>query len=165
LAVYRGRGPGGWGHINIVVDKHGATIGGNESNSVKRSTTYARRAAKFMRPKQLASGGIWWQDEQFNSPRTTPPLTELLRELDTPPDATGAWRRPGWTGVYSGAGRPEAVSTPAQQARLDRLIAAVESGRARPGHTIAVREVRDGRDTARRVVTSLRDYEVLHPAL
>src|SRR5690606_33002686 len=72
LAVYRGRGPGGWGHINIVVDKHGATIGGNESNSVKRSTTYARRAAKFMRPKQLASGGIWWQDEQFNSPRTTP---------------------------------------------------------------------------------------------
>lgn len=165
LAVYRGRGPGGWGHINIVVDKHGATIGGNESNSVKRSTTYARRAAKFMRPKQLASGGIWWQDEQFNSPRTTPPLTELLRELDTTTYDKGGWLKPGLTAVYNGTGRPEAVYTAAQQARLDRLIAAVETGRARPGHTINIREVRDGRDTARRVVTSLRDYEVLHPAL
>lgn len=164
LAVYRGRGPGGWGHINIIVDDNGATIGGNESNSVKRSTTYAQRAAKFMRPKAMESGGIWWQDEQFNSRRTTPPLTELLRALDATTYDRGGWLKPGLTAVYNGTGRPEAVYTAAQQQRLERLISAVEAGQARAGHTFHIHGD-EPRRTADRVVTALRDYEVLHPAL
>ena len=159
LAVYRGRGPGGWGHINIY-GGDGVTIGGNESNSVKRSTTYASRATKFMRPRKMKSGGIWWQDTEFNTTRTTPAFTELLRALDA--DARvydrGGWLQPGLSMVYNGTRAPEAVLTDRQ---WRTLTAAARQQRS--GHQITVIGASEPRRTADRLVTALRDYEVLHP--
>ncbi|GCD99864.1 CHAP domain-containing protein [Embleya hyalina] len=60
LAMYRGSGPGSWGHINLVEENRGGlltTIGGNEGPVVKRSVGYGNRADLFARPnaKTLAA--------------------------------------------------------------------------------------------------------------
>lgn len=89
LAVYRGSGPGAWGHINIVTDpRTGESIGGNESNRIRKQYGYYNRAAKLMRPG-LAQGGIpaeamrnvLGQDYDTNSRATTPLATQFYRVL------------------------------------------------------------------------------------
>jgi TP901 family phage tail tape measure protein len=164
LAVYSGSGPGGWQHINIVVDKNGATVGGNESNSVKYSTGYAARAAKFMRPKAFADGGLWWQDTEFNTPATTAPLTRTLQAFDTMPTLydSGGWLMPGVQLVANQTGRPEPVLT-------DRQWADIRSNREnrrreRPNQTFHITETRNPRVTARKVLTAQADADALHPA-
>ncbi|WP_160051297.1 phage tail tape measure protein [Nocardiopsis sp. FR26] len=165
LAVYRGKGPGNWGHINIVVDKHGGTIGGNESNSVKFSSGYSARATKFMRPKALAmaTGGIWDQDQAFNTTATTPPLTRMLRALDAVPTLydRGGWLMPGLQLVANQTGRPEPVLTDRQWA--DIRSAREERRRERPTQTFNIHESRNPRVTARKVVTAQSDWDALHP--
>lgn len=164
LAVYRGRGPGNWGHINIYAGD-GVTYGGNESNGVRRHTGYANRAAKFMRPK-FARGGILemqhilGQNYRENRASQTPMLTAALRDsMGMRMYDQGGWLMPGAQAVVNATGRPEAVLTPDQSDALVRM-----SRRApREGHTFHVHGGRDARGTARATVNALRDYETLHP--
>ncbi|MFE7462248.1 phage tail tape measure protein [Nocardiopsis terrae] len=167
LAVYPGKGPGGWQHINVIVDDQGGTVGGNESNSVKFSTGYSSRAAKFMRPKNMATGGLWWQDEAFNSPRTTPPLTRTLQAFDELPTTptlydSGGWLMPGLQLVANQTGRPEPVLTDRQWD--DLRTHREERRRERPNQTFNVYETRNPRVTARKVMTAQSDWDALHPA-
>lgn len=161
LAVYRGKGPGNWGHINIIADENGGTVGGNESNGVRFYSNYSARAAKFMRPK-FASGGIWNQNIAETSDALTHPLTRMLRAGE---DAnlydSGGWLMPGWNAVQNATGRPEAVLTPSQSDALVRI--ASQRGRGSEGHTFNIHETRSARVTAKATTTALRDYEALHP--
>ncbi|MEU3351298.1 CHAP domain-containing protein [Streptomyces sp. NPDC037389] len=59
LMVYRGFGPGDWGHINIVTGRQGTqleTVGGNESRSLRRQLGYGNRADGALRPRGGAPG-------------------------------------------------------------------------------------------------------------
>ncbi|WP_194963246.1 lysozyme family protein, partial [Streptomyces eurocidicus] len=59
LMVYRGYGPGDWGHIDIATGKQGSTletVGGNESRSVRRQLGYGNRADGALRPRGGAPG-------------------------------------------------------------------------------------------------------------
>ncbi|MFI1796355.1 CHAP domain-containing protein [Streptomyces sp. NPDC020379] len=59
LMVYRGYGPGDWGHINIVTGRQGdqlETVGGNESRSLRRQLGYGNRADGALRPRGAAPG-------------------------------------------------------------------------------------------------------------
>lgn len=165
LAVYSGKGPGGWQHINVIVDDKGSTIGGNESNAVRFSSGYSSRAAKFMRPKAFADGGLWWQDTDFNTAATTPPLTRLLQGLDTVPTLydSGGWLMPGLQLVANQTGRPEPVLTDRQWADL-RAAREEGRGRERPSQTFHITETGDPRITARKVMTAQSDWDALHPA-
>lgn len=190
LAVYRGKGPGNWGHINIY-EGDGKTIGGNESNSVKRSYTYASRAAKFMRPKAMATGGIWWQDQDFNRDSTTPPLTKLLRAVDQLPayssggiPPVGRWSLVGERGPeLVRFGSPARVFSSTESERI--LDAALVSGRAAPAvsdqqwrdvhrrdaagrrgertQVFNVYETRNPRKTARQIMAEQHKVDALLP--
>src|SRR5690606_37778525 len=99
------------------------TIGGNESNSVRRQSGYINSASSIRRP-QFARGGIvgrmlpalLGQDLRENSRRTTPVATQLLRAVAGQPMLydQGGWLPPGITTVLNATGRPEAVLTEAQ---------------------------------------------------
>ncbi|MEU1353886.1 hypothetical protein ABZ410_08270 [Streptomyces cinnamoneus] len=59
LMVYRGFGPGSWGHINIATRRQGdelETVGGNESGAIRRQLGYGNRADAALRPKGGAPG-------------------------------------------------------------------------------------------------------------
>ncbi|WP_229347956.1 CHAP domain-containing protein [Streptomyces sp. UNOB3_S3] len=59
LMVYRGFGPGDWGHINVVTGKQSGqleTVGGNESRSLRRQLGYGNRADGALRPRGGAPG-------------------------------------------------------------------------------------------------------------
>ncbi|MER5441123.1 transglycosylase SLT domain-containing protein [Streptomyces sp. NPDC002790] len=59
LMVYKGYGPGNWGHINIATGKQGKsleTVGGNESRSIRRQLGYGDRADGALRPRGGAPG-------------------------------------------------------------------------------------------------------------
>ncbi|MGI5531521.1 hypothetical protein ACQEVX_30335 [Streptomyces syringium] len=59
LMVYRGYGPGDWGHIDIATGKQGSTletVGGNESRSIRRQLGYGNRADGALRPRGGAPG-------------------------------------------------------------------------------------------------------------
>ncbi|MEV0497424.1 hypothetical protein AB0I84_07500 [Streptomyces spectabilis] len=59
LMVYKGYGPGNWGHINIATGKQGSsleTVGGNESRSIRRQLGYGNRADAALRPRGGAPG-------------------------------------------------------------------------------------------------------------
>ncbi|UFQ16415.1 MULTISPECIES: CHAP domain-containing protein [Streptomyces] len=59
LMVYKGYGPGAWGHINIATGKQGKsleTVGGNESRSIRRQLGYGDRADGALRPRGGAPG-------------------------------------------------------------------------------------------------------------
>src|SRR5690606_28423078 len=119
VALYRGDS----GHINIYTGKGAVTIGGNESNSVRRQSGYINSASSIRRP-QFARGGIvgrmlpalLGQDLRENSRRTTPFATQLLRAVAGQPMLydQGGWLPPGITTVLNATGRPEAVLTEAQ---------------------------------------------------
>jgi phage-related protein len=119
VALYRGDS----GHINIYTGKGAVTIGGNESNSVRRQSGYINSASSIRRP-QFARGGIvgrmlpalLGQDLRENSRRTTPVATQLLRAVAGQPMLydQGGWLPPGITTVLNATGRPEAVLTEAQ---------------------------------------------------
>ncbi|WP_435111870.1 hypothetical protein [Nocardiopsis synnemataformans] len=81
LATYRGNG-----HINIVSDAaRKQTIGGNESNRVRKQTGYMNSATAILRSKWngYARGGVLGildQDRRENALAHTPGLTRALRE-------------------------------------------------------------------------------------
>src|SRR5690606_33843663 len=87
VALYRGDS----GHINIYTGKGAVTIGGNESNSVRRQSGYINSAPSIRRP-QFARGGIvgrmlpalLCQDLRVNSRRITPSATQLHRDVTGP---------------------------------------------------------------------------------
>ncbi|QVJ00322.1 phage tail tape measure protein [Nocardiopsis eucommiae] len=192
LAVYSGKGPGGWQHINVIVDDNGGTIGGNEGNAVRKYSSYSSRAAKFMRPKNMATGGLWWQDEAVNSPRTTPALTELLRAVDTvkvqgyasggtPP--VGQWSVFGEHGPELGfVSRGTRVMSNRQSRKMlsdlrpnpapvitDGQWRDVQDNRPsrrreRPNQTFNITETRKPRQTAREVMKAQADADALHPS-
>ncbi|GHF38643.1 hypothetical protein GCM10010218_19790 [Streptomyces mashuensis] len=59
LMVYRGFGPGSWGHINIATRREGSqleTVGGNESGAIRRQLGYGNRADAALRPRGGAPG-------------------------------------------------------------------------------------------------------------
>ncbi|ARZ66915.1 putative ORF9 [Streptomyces albireticuli] len=59
LMVFKGYGPGAWGHIDIATGKQGSTletVGGNESRSIRRQLGYGNRADGALRPKGGAPG-------------------------------------------------------------------------------------------------------------
>lgn len=59
LMVYRGYGPGDWGHIDIATGKQGSaleTVGGNESRTIRRQLGYGNRADGALRPRGGAPG-------------------------------------------------------------------------------------------------------------
>ncbi|RLV10232.1 hypothetical protein CTZ27_03160 [Streptomyces griseocarneus] len=59
LMVYRGYGPGDWGHIDIATGRQGEqleTVGGNESRSIRRQLGYGNRADGALRPTGRAPG-------------------------------------------------------------------------------------------------------------
>ncbi|WP_160050783.1 phage tail tape measure protein [Nocardiopsis sp. FR4] len=191
LGVYRGKGPGGWQHINIY-DGEGKTVGGNEGNAVRESSTYPSRAAKFLRPK-FATGGIWQQDQDFTAEQDTHPTTRLLRATDRirgfargghPP--VGRWSLVGERGpelirfgsparVYpseesasmvAAASRALATTQAAHQVLQPSQASALAQRthrRQSSGHTFHVHETRNPRVTAKATVAALRDYEALHP--
>ncbi len=138
LATYRGSG-----HINIVTDaKRKETVGGNESNRVRKQFGYMNTATAFLRSK-FAAGGVLdkrflRQDMAENSRSTTPPLTQALRLAHgIPAYDQGGMLKPGLQLVYNGTGRPETVRTAAQEERVERLVAALEAGGV-GGHVINV---------------------------
>lgn len=112
LPLYRGDD----GHINIFTGKGTTTIGGNESNSVRKQSGYINSASSIRRPK-FADGGlvdlaaIVGQDRRETADIQTPLKTKLLREAmsGTP------WER----GTHDGGG-----------ILLDGSAAANQSGRA-----------------------------------
>lgn len=92
LAVYRGQGPSGWGHINIVTDpERHQSIGGNESNRIRTQHGYYLSAAKLMRPVPGAAEGgffddalmrtVLGQDYEQTSKAGTSDRTAFLRTL------------------------------------------------------------------------------------
>ncbi|MFF4215427.1 CHAP domain-containing protein [Streptomyces nondiastaticus] len=59
LMVYRGYGPGDWGHIDIATGKQGSTletVGGNESRTIRRQLGYGNRADGALCPRGGAPG-------------------------------------------------------------------------------------------------------------
>lgn len=119
------------GHINIFTGEGTVTIGGNESNSVKRQSGYMLSASSIRRPA-FAGGGIVGafigQDERENSELTTPLKTRLLREVmaGTPwahgTHDGGGILLDGQAGVNR-SGQAEVVAT------LEQLKALVAAGR------------------------------------
>lgn len=115
LALYRGDA----GHINIYTGRGLVTIGGNESNSVRRQSGYITSASSIRRPR-FARGGIvpqiLAQDLRENTRISTPLATQMLRAIAGQPRLydQGGWLPPGVTTVLNATGRPEAVLTEAQ---------------------------------------------------
>ena len=130
LALYRGDE----GHINIYTGKGAVTIGGNESNSVRRRSGYINEASSIRRPR-FAAGGIvdirrvLDQDRQENTRSTTHPGTQILRGLTglKTYDA-GGWLPTGVSMVYNGTGAPEPVLTDAQWAKVSEAAAGGDGG-------------------------------------
>ncbi|MFH8346789.1 hypothetical protein [Streptomyces sp. NPDC018045] len=59
LMVFKGFGPGNWGHIDIATGRQGSsleTVGGNESRSIRRQLGYGNRADGALRPRGGAPG-------------------------------------------------------------------------------------------------------------
>lgn len=130
LALYRGDS----GHINIYTGKGAITVGGNESNAVRRQSGYINSASSIRRPK-FASGGIvdirglLNQDRQENRPSTTHPGTQILRGLtEMQTFDSGGWLPTGVSMVYNGTGAPEPVLTDAQWARVSEAAAGGDGG-------------------------------------
>ncbi|WP_160161185.1 hypothetical protein [Actinomadura sp. K4S16] len=87
LGLYRGDA----GHINIYTGKGSITIGGNESNSVRKQSGYIGTASSIRRP-HFAEGGIvdfLWQDDRESDLFHTPDRTRHLRAMATTPPWTG----------------------------------------------------------------------------
>jgi hypothetical protein len=130
LPLYRGDD----GHINIFTGKGSITIGGNESNSVRRQSGYINSASSIRRPA-FASGGIvdlghiLDQDRRENRRGTTPPGTQLLRGMSGMKlFDSGGFLPTGPSLVYNGTGRPEPVFTEAQWDVLARSTAGGDGG-------------------------------------
>src|SRR5690606_13691805 len=80
VALYRGDS----GHINMFAGSGAVTIGGNESNAVRRQSGYISSASSIRRPA-FALGGVvpklLAQDLRENNRRTTPLPTQILRAI------------------------------------------------------------------------------------
>lgn len=117
VALYRGDS----GHINIVEDpKKKTTIGGNESNSVKRQTGYMNSASSIRRPKFAAGGRVLedmaklaYQDSRETNPALASNETLRLRKVFKDPMTydSGGILPPGLSLTYNGTGKPEPVFT------------------------------------------------------
>ncbi|MFC6936698.1 hypothetical protein ACFQHO_44825 [Actinomadura yumaensis] len=109
LGLYRGDA----GHINIFTGRGAITIGGNESNSVRKQSGYINSASSIRRPR-FGLGGIvpdiLAQDRAENRAGTTPGATRLLRGIaGQPTHDEGGWLPPGLNLVANYTRRPEAV--------------------------------------------------------
>jgi len=129
LATYRGSG-----HINIITDpKRGETVGGNESDAVRKQYGYMNSATAYLRSK-FASGGIYGrdflkQDLAQNGRRHTSPLLQALRASNgIPMYDNGGILKPGLQMVYNGTKRPKTIRTEAQEERIERLVRLLETG-------------------------------------
>ncbi|GAA4082727.1 hypothetical protein [Actinomadura miaoliensis] len=139
LALYRGDA----GHINIYTGKGAITIGGNESNAVRKQNGYINSASSIRRPR-FAKGGIVdpdqyvdlvFQDERENDWFHTTPHTRALREvMSAPPWARGTHDiggvLPDGAIAVNRSGTAEVVQT------LDQLRAIVEAAKGQ--HTTIV---------------------------
>lgn len=114
LALYRGDD----GHINIVTDpKRGETIGGNESDRVRRQYGYMRSASSYRRPAYAEGGvvdmrrGFWNQDSRETNSVLTPEQDSMMREIFAEAKSydDGGMLPPGFTLAYNGTGKPEPV--------------------------------------------------------
>lgn len=113
LPLYRGDD----GHVNIVEDpKRRTTIGGNESDSVRRQTGYMNTASSIRRPKFSRGGMIdfgkafWGQDAADTSDILAPhdsAMRDIFNGVQTYDQ--GGWLAPGYTLAYNNTGGPEPI--------------------------------------------------------
>ena len=116
----------GTSHVNMY-DGNGYTIGGNESNNVRRSRGYAGRGAAFRPAWKAATGGVFDRTSMRRIARQDP------HDADTGISQAmlydqGGLLKPGLQLVYNGTGKPETIRTAAQEARVERLVEALERG-------------------------------------
>lgn len=116
----------GTSHVNMY-DGNGFTIGGNESNNVRRSRGYAGRGVAFRPAWKAATGGVLDRGSMRKIARQDP------HDADTGISRAmlydqGGMLKPGLQLVYNGTGKPETVRTAAQEARVERLVEALERG-------------------------------------
>lgn len=117
LALYRADD----GHINIVTDPdRSETVGGNESDAVRRNFGYMNSASSFRRPA-YARGGVvedaaafWNQNRVETRDALTPHRDQVMRDLFDEFNGTqsfdeGGYLPPGLTLAHNGTGRPEPV--------------------------------------------------------
>lgn len=110
-----------------MYDGNGFTIGGNESNNVRRSRGYAGRGVAFRPAWKAATGGVLDRGSMRRIARQDP------HDADTGISRAmlydqGGMLKPGLQLVYNGTGKPETVRTAAQEARVERLVEALERG-------------------------------------
>lgn len=135
VALYRGDS----GHINIFTGRGAVTIGGNESNAVRRQSGYINSASSIRRPA-FALGGVvpklLAQDLRENNRRTTPLPTQILRAIAGQPLLfdDGGWLPVGASLVYNKTGSPEPVLTDAQWARISESTSGGDGGVHYHGH-------------------------------
>lgn len=132
LATYRGNG-----HINIVKDKN-TTIGGNESNRVRKQHGYVNSATAILRPGKYAKGGIvggniprggfvdFLHQDKRESPHAPLGLQEMREITSAPPWSKGSHDvggvLPHGTMAVNQSGQAEVVQT------LDQLKALLAAG-------------------------------------
>jgi TP901 family phage tail tape measure protein len=164
VALYRGDD----GHINIVEDPASRkTIGGNESNAVRRQTGYMNSASSVRRPA-FAGGGLvearafWDQDRRETPAWMTPLRDKVMREaLDSMPathDSGGVV-----LDRHAGVNRKGEAELMVTAARLDRW-ASTGGGSTFTGdihvHLSAkdLKEMQDIRDFFARVQSTARQH-------
>jgi hypothetical protein len=118
LMAYRGSGPGGWGHINIIEKILGGstygTIGGNEGPRVKRGV---RSGGTVLRPGFKAGGLVdaIFEDNFDRRDRENP----LLKAYRIMLADTGGYLRPGLNAVMNKTGRNERILSPGETDRYE----------------------------------------------
>lgn len=149
----------GTSHVNMY-DGNGYTIGGNESNNVRRSRGYVGRGAAFRPMWKAASGGILDRQRMRRIALQDPhdretPIGRSMRGLYD----RGGYVQPGMTLVSNRTGRPEPVLTDAQWRDMHRIAASVgagESGLMRDAHIHLHDSQATVREAFREVDTELR---------
>lgn len=133
LALYRGDD----GHINIYTGRGAITIGGNESNRVRKQSGYINSASSIRRPRFRAGGivehnpdlaAFLFQDRRETSWLSTPARTRHLRDIIAAQGLPAFLRDMGGILPHGGiavntSGQAEVVQT------LDQLRAIVQAAR------------------------------------
>ena len=113
LPLYRGDD----GHINIVEDPARRTsIGGNESDAVRRQTGYMNTASSIRRPN-FARGGMidyaqaFWNQNSRETSDILAPQDAMMRDIFNGVQTydQGGWLAPGYTLAYNDTGSPEPI--------------------------------------------------------
>ena len=105
------------GHINIVEDPARRTsIGGNESDAVRRQTGYMNTASSIRRPN-FAGGGMidfaqaFWNQDRDQTSDILAPQDAMMRDIFNGVQTydQGGWLSPGYTLAYNDTGSPEPI--------------------------------------------------------